>query len=305
MDKCLPEYQPLTLADRQLTEHYLALTDYRLSRYNFINLWMYNNWIPLFYCVKEDIMLCLSHYRDHYFSYMPLCAKERLPRAFELIEAMYHTCELPFIYACFEDEIADMILTRHPDFEKRPYRDSFDYIYEIERFRDFSGKKLQKKRNHLNNFYQTYPNFEYQEINENNLPAVISYTKQWYQRHQGTFLQHDEVGNLEVLQNFPALAAEGGCLLVDQKIIAFIIATYQRADTIQVNIEKASDEYRGSYQAILRELLKRKFTDVRYMNREDDLGLDNLRQAKMSYHPDILLGNYRICAKGDHVDYES
>ena len=305
MNDCLADYQPLTLADQDLVNQYLALVDYRLSRYNFINLWMYSNWIPLYFCVKEDIMMCLSHYHDHYFSYMPLCEKAKLPRAFELIEEMYHVCDLPFIYACFEDDIADMILKRHPEFEKKAYRDSFDYIYKKERFVNFSGKKLQKKRNHLNAFYQLYPDFSYQEINDLNLPAIINFTKSWYKDRQAVFLSHDEKGNMEVLRNFKELKAQGACLMINNKIIAFIIATWQGKDTVQINIEKADEAYRGSYQVILREFLLRNFKDATYMNREDDLGLENLRKAKQSYHPDVLLGNYRICEKDHHVDYES
>jgi hypothetical protein len=74
---------------------------------------------------------------------------------------------------------------------------------------------------------------------------------------------------------------------------------------MQVNIEKANSEYRGIYQALLKEFLAREFTTAKYMNREDDLGLENLRKAKLSYYPDFLIESFRICEKDHHVDYEN
>ena len=305
MNDCLSQYVLLTLADQDLINNYLKLVDYRLSRYNFLNLWMYTKWIPIYYYLEDDILMLSTLYKDHYFSYMPLCKKEKLPLAFTIIESHYEVCNLPFIYAGFQQEIADMILAKHPNFEKKAYRDSFDYIYNIDRFRNFSGKKLQKKRNHLNAFYQLYPDFIYQEINKENIEEIKVFTKKWYEKRSATFLDFDQEANFEVLNNYDSLNVKGGCLTIDGKIQAFIISSYQQKDTMQVNIEKANEEYRGIYQALLLEFLKRNFLDVTYMNREDDLGLENLRKAKKSYYPDLMIENYRICEKDHHVDYES
>ncbi len=305
MDDCLNRYTLLTLADQELINEYLQLVDYRLSHYNFLNLWMFAKWLPIYYYVENDILMLSSYYHEHYFSYMPLCRKERLPEAFDLIEAQYNECKLPFIYAGFEKEYAEMILAKHPEFELRAYRDNFDYVYEIERFRNFSGKRLQKKRNHLNFFYQNYPNFIYQEIDENNLDKVKAFVNQWYNEKTAMYLEYDQEANNIVLDNYLSLKVKGACILIDGAVQGFIIATSQGKDTMQVNIEKANNDYRGLYQVLLKEFLAREFKDALYMNREDDLGLENLRQAKLSYRPDFLIENYRICEKDHHVDYEN
>ena len=301
---CLKEYCPITLEDQELINHYLALTDYRLSRYNFLNLWMYQKWLPVHYYQKDDILLLSTFYKHHYFSYMPLCKKEKLKEAFTLVESLYSECGLPFIYAGFENDIADMILDRHPDFEKKAYPSSFDYIYDIKRFQNFSGKKLQKKRNHLNAFYNNYPDFVYQNINEGNLNEIKKFCEKWYSKHEGTFLEHDKEANFSVLDAFFKLNVKGGCLLINGEIKAFIITSLQNNDTMQVNIEKADESYRGIYQALLKEFLRDNYLEAKFMNREDDLGLENLRKAKRSYYPEIILENYRICQKDHHADYQ-
>jgi len=303
MNSCLFGCKPLRAADRELVEQYLTLVDYRLSRYNFINLWMYGDWLPVYYALKNEIMVLLTFYKEHYFADMPLCRKEKINEAFDMIEAIFAEEKQPFVYAGFEEAMADEILKRHPDFEKRPYRDSFDYIYQLERFRNFTGKRLQKKRNHLNAFYRLYPDFEYRDIEAVDGEELRLFVEDWYSTRSGELLAYDKVGNLEVLANYDKLNACGGCLLIDGKISAFIIASLQGQDTMQVNIEKANESYRGIYQALLREFLRYHFKDAIYMNREDDLGLDNLRHAKLSYSPDLLLANYRICEKDYHAGY--
>jgi len=302
MDDCLNQYRPLTLADQDLINQYLSLVDYRLSNYNFLNLWMYTKWLPVYYYQQDDILFLSSYYGGHYFSFMPLCKKDKLLTAFSLIESHYQACGLPFIYAAFQQEYADLVLSRHDDFEKRAYRENFDYIYDISRFRNFGGKKLQKKRNHLNAFYQNYPNFVYQEIAPNNIDKVRTFVENWYSKKEAIYLDYDQEANNLVLDNYSQLAIKGACILIEDEVQGFIISSWQGKDTMQVNIEKANNDYRGIYQVLLKEFLAREFKTAQYMNREDDLGLENLRKAKLSYRPDLLLENYRVCLKDHHVD---
>ena len=304
IEDCLTQFVPLTLSDQEHINGFLKLTDYRLSRYNFLNLWMYSKWIPIYYRQHDDILLLSSYYHGHYFAYMPLCRKEKLEQAFSLIEEHFSTCALPMIYACFEDEYTDYILKNHPSFEKKAYRDSSDYLYEVARFRTFGGKKLQKKRNHLNAFYGLYPDYQYQEISPENIEQVKDFVSKWYNRKTAEFLDYDQEANYEVLNNYFALDCQGACIIIDKQVRGFIIATRQHGDTVQINIEKGDEEHRGIYQALLKEFLNRNYPEAIYMNREDDLGLENLRKAKLSYYPDLIIDNYRVCEKDLHVDYE-
>ena len=50
-------------------------------------------------------------------------------------------------------------------------RDHADYIYLRESLAALSGKKLQAKRNHVNRFKALYPDYRYEELTDEWVPA--------------------------------------------------------------------------------------------------------------------------------------
>ena len=75
---------------------------------------------------------------------------------------------------------------------------------------------------------------------------------------------------------------------------AFIIGSHSSISMGQINVEKASPSVRGCYQAILKEYIERHLTTRKYLNREDDMGLETLRHAKQAYHPCMMIKKYRL-----------
>lgn len=295
MGTCFKNYHRLTLKDMALVQRYLKLANYRLSRYNFLSLWMYSNWIPVYIYDTGKFLLITTYYQGDYYALMPLCRPEDFNEALEHIIDAYACVNLPLIFVGVTKEWAEVISQRLPQLKVEASRDFFDYVYLAERFRTFGGKRLQKKRNHLNAFYQLYPNFELQPINEDNIIAVEAFMRQWFKDHSGQYLEYDEAANLLVLDHYFELPVKGACMMIDGQVQGYIIATELGASGVQINIEKANDhEFRGIYQALLKEFLNREFLDATEMNREDDIGLENLRKAKLAYHPDELLENYQI-----------
>ena len=90
---------------------------------------------------------------------------------------------------------------------------------------------------------------------------------------------------------------EVGGIFIDEQMEAFIIASRLKHSTIQIHVEKANKEIRGLYPAILKELLEHHFPDEKYVNREEDMGLENLRKSKQSLHPLKMIHKYCIYEK--------
>ena len=85
------------------------------------------------------------------------------------------------------------------------------------------------------------------------------------------------------------------CIYIDGKMEAFTLGTYLKTEkTVYVHVEKANPEIRGLYPFINQQFLIKCFPDARYVNREDDMGLEGLRKAKMSYNPEFLVEKYTI-----------
>lgn len=174
-------------------------------------------------------------------------------------------------------------------------RGSFDYVYNIDDLADLKGRKFQKKRNHLNRFRSLYPNWRVESITPVNLPAVMEMAEEWYRVRQ----EHDPQGDFHLekkalnraFRYFECLQMDGLVLLDGDRILAFSMASPLSEDTMDVHFEKALEDVDGAYTAINQAFaayLREKYPTLRYLDREEDMGLEGLRKAKLSYCPDHL-----------------
>ena len=171
-------------------------------------------------------------------------------------------------------------------------RDNFDYLYLREDLAKLSGKKYHKKKNHVNSFLNTYPDHEQRPMNAALVPAAIEVLDRW---RENTVLQNDGdyKAAKEALDLFDSLPLKGSVFFVNGKPAAYCLGeSIARGRMFAVHFEKAVDEYRGIYQYINNAFalsLPRFFTLI---NREQDLGDEGLRQAKMTYRPCDFVKKY-------------
>ena len=162
-------------------------------------------------------------------------------------------------------------------------RDSADYIYERVHLAELSGKKYHAKRNHISRFLRTYPNYEVSELHPGNFDDALAVAERWQEGAEDT----GELSLIrEAFEHFDELGLFGLALYVDQRPAAMCIASEINDCVCDVHFEKAV-EFDGAYAVINNEFAKR-FDKYTLINREEDMGLEGLRKAKLSYHPDIL-----------------
>ena len=185
-----------------------------------------------------------------------------------------------------------------------PDRDSFDYIYSIDALAELKGKKLQRKRNHCNRFRLLRPNCTVLPITDENTPLALSMVEAWYTEKKAADPTADfhleQAAVTKALQHRQALGMEGLVLMDKDRPIAMTMGSRLSGNTFDVHFEKALVGYDGAYAFINREFaryLKEKYPDVKWLNREDDLGLEGLRKAKLSYCPDRLVEKSWACLK--------
>jgi hypothetical protein len=97
--------------------------------------------------------------------------------------------------------------------------------------------------------------------------------------------------------NFKELKLVGGLLRIDGEVVAFTIGEPLNSTTFVVHVEKAYSEIQGAYPMINQQFVIHECEDYEYVNREEDLGEEGLRKAKMSYYPEIILDKYRAIYK--------
>lgn len=177
-------------------------------------------------------------------------------------------------------------------FHIRVDRDSFDYVYDINDLADLKGRKYQRKRNHYNRFRAAHPDCRLLPLNESTMEDAQIMVDGWYRERmrsdpQGDYLL-ENLAMARAFRHFRQLELVG-CLLEDNgEVLAVSIASRLSNDTFNIHFEKAREDVDGAYTAINCEFaryLREKYPETVFLNREDDLGLEGLRKAKLSYLP--------------------
>lgn len=184
-------------------------------------------------------------------------------------------------------------------------RDYADYIYLRSDLSTLKGKKFQAKRNHINKFRNTYPNYEYSPITPERIQECLQLEAEWCKVNHCD--QQEGTGNerralIYALHHFDELGLMGGILHADGKIVAFTFGMPINKETFGVHVEKADTNVDGAYAMINYEFANRIPEQYIYINREEDLGLEGLRRAKLSYQPETILEKYMTCLKEQPVE---
>ncbi len=222
-------------------------------------------------------------------------------KALSAIIEKYRGSDRPLKLTALEEEQKAELESLCPgEFEFTPVRDFADYLYTVDKLADLAGKKLHGKRNHIHRFTEAYSDWSYETMNEGNIGECLEMDKIWYGENSGFPGQDSYVGDNEALHvcldNFSYLGLEGGIVRAHGRIVAFAVGSPMVGrDTYDIHFEKAFAEVNGAYNIINREFarwIRLNHPEVKYINREDDVGLEGLRRAKESYQPDILLMKY-------------
>ena len=178
-------------------------------------------------------------------------------------------------------------------------RDFFDYVYDINDLADLRGRKFQSKRNHFNRFCLEHPDHQVVPITCDLMPQVQEFVEDWYARRRERNPQGDYLlENLAMTRTFNhcgQIGMEGIAIMDGGEILALTLASRLSEDTFDVHFEKALDTVPGAYNAVncqFARYLRLKYPEVKYLNREDDMGLPGLREAKLSYRPHHLVEKY-------------
>ena len=177
-----------------------------------------------------------------------------------------------------------------------------DYIYYRESLAQLTGKKLQPKRNHINKFIKSYPNFEYVALTPEVFQECLGLVERWHQQKGeeiiGRLTPSEELNALQfAFEHWEELSGQGGALKVDGQLIAFTYGAPINYDTFDICVEKADVAYDGAFSMINREFARSLPSQYLYVNREEDLGIEGLRKAKTSYQPAFLLHKHTVTLK--------
>lgn len=169
-------------------------------------------------------------------------------------------------------------------------RDLFDYFYKVSDLSELKGRKYHQKRNHISYFEKNY-NWKYEKIDSGNIDDCLKMNEKWQTLNSdkvGTGIHLEETAIKRAFDNYSQLGFVGGLIRVDGEVVAFTLGEEMTQDCFCVHFEKAYADMRGAYAILNREFVRNELQDYYFVNREEDMGIEGLRKAKMSYHPCMI-----------------
>lgn len=170
-----------------------------------------------------------------------------------------------------------------------------DYIYEAEKLATLSGKALHKKKNRFNKFVKSNPDYSFEKLTDENVEELREFYLGFLEENptNDARLNAEAIIIKKALDEFSLLGLDGGILKVENKIVAFALGE-KIGDTLYVHFEKANRSIDGCYEAMNRLFAENFKRDVKFVDREEDMGDEGLKRAKNAYNPLFLVDKYEV-----------
>jgi len=283
-------FRPVTIADRDWVTDRMRCANFRGSDYTFPNLF---NWAEVYnICIAEfDRLLIVRSGRSAYSYLFPMGEGDVRP-ALEEIAQMSRELGHPLTHYNLPRAAMEALDALYPGrFTFREQRNNFDYIYTRESLMTLAGKKLHGKRNHIARFKEHYPDWSYEPITAQNIGEAREMSEEWCIQNgcgASDSLSRESCAVRRAFAHFEEEGLSGGLLRAGGRVVAFSMGSPITDDTFDVHIEKAFSDVQGAYPMINQQFVLHAMEGYTYVNREDDVGDEGLRRAKLSYHPAFL-----------------
>lgn len=302
------KFKKITAADAGQLAPYHTLRENNTCDSVFMGEYLWKDYFDIRYAVSEETKAL--HYilkvNDKDYAAVPYCSEENLKAAFEEIKAYFHEVLGSKLQINLADEKSmELLKLSEEEYQITELRDAEDYLYDAQALKKLSGKKLHKKKNHINAFLREQEGrYEYRRLSCSDGPEVWSFLKNWKTKKDDEYaslpeeekeLDGELLGIQEVLNHCSVLDMRMAGVFLNDKLEAFTMGSYnERLKMAVIHIEKANPEIRGLYPFINQQFLIREYEDALLVNREDDVGIETLRQAKLSYAPIGMAKKFRI-----------
>lgn len=303
------DWRDITLEDKARIEEKICASGCHGADYGFANLFIWRK------AYRPKIAFC----DDRLLVGMPQWNVYAYPKgdgeirnSIELLLDEAHSLGSKLRIRGLTDKTLEEFLPLYGDrFEIIEDRDNADYIYTSAKLCDLLGRHLSSKRNHIKHFERNGP-WEFHKIAAGSCGVFTScedgtcgrlssiaeakaFVDEFYKEKNDPDLA-DEAGAIEeMFEHYETLGFLGGMLYQNGEPVAFTAGTKLDDEVFDTHFEKALPGVEGAYTMVNREfarLVRAEYPDITAFNREEDMGIEGLRKAKLSYHPDILLMKY-------------
>jgi hypothetical protein len=292
-----PMFVPLELKDQEVFQTFFSAYRPEISELTFTNLFIWRSHYKFQWSIYRDWLVIISVEGEYgTFAIEPIGPSPR-----------YEITRLVLEWMRDEKNVKNSRIERADNriveevrgingISVEPTRDHFDYVYLRDDLVKLGGNRYRSKRNHINQLVRAY-SYRYEQLAPDHINDCIAVQEKWclLRRCEDDM---DLIGEWdavkEILRCYMNLNVQGAVITIENKVVAFTIGQMLNENTAVIHIEKADPEIPGLYPVINQQFCENNWQGVRYINREQDLGIPGLREAKLSYYPDHMVNKFRI-----------
>jgi len=292
------DFKPLELSDRDSIVEIFSKYPPVISEYTFSNLFIWRKKNNTRTLILNDGAFFIMSFNSYDFLLPPAGFKDYHEAWMELIDLFLSDKSIKGIIKIPEK---DIFLPCFKDFIVKEDRDHFDYVYKTEDFATLKGRRYDGKRWLIKKFIESVPHETMLYDPELHMEDSILLARKW---ETLKISQHPEnlegykaetEALIEYLHNFASLHCCGMIIISSGKVIAFSFGEKLNPETFVIHFEKADPSYPGIYQAMSHLFVKNLVSGhFNFINREQDMGIEGLRNAKMSWHPYTFIKKFKI-----------
>ncbi len=287
--KSYPEFEPLAREHKEVFDRNLRQYPPEISDLTFTNLYSWRRAFRFAVATFADFLIIRAESEEGTAFLDPVGGgdkKETIKRILKDSSAMF--ARVPgTTSALFE---RDETVALEPD------RDGSDYLYRLSDLVSLAGRKYDGKRNLIRKFRSEY-SYQYEPLAGENVTESLKFEERWCtikdcDGEEG--LRNEREAVREMLANYSGFGLTGCLLRIAGAIAGIAFGERLNPDTFVVHVLKADPEIPGLYQTLMNEFLSRLGDAYEYVNLEEDLGIEGLRKAKLSYHPTRMIEKYTL-----------
>jgi len=288
------KWKEVKLEDRDKINSQICASGCHGADYSFANLYMWRaEYKPQIFFTENRLLVGMLE--DNVYAY-PKGAGDVRPSMDLLLEEAHARGEKLVIRGLTDKTLDEFLPIYGDQFRIEEDRDNADYIYAADKLCNLPGRHLASKRNHINKFERN-GEWELRRVvsDDGSIGEARKFLAKFYEEKEDPDLAAEAVAIGELFDNFKALDARAALLYQKGEPVAFTAGTKLDEEVFDTHFEKALPDVDGAYTMINREFARMivdEFPEIGAFNREEDMGLEGLRKAKLSYHPDILLMKY-------------
>lgn len=287
-----PLFRVLKKEDKPLFDEAFSRNPPEISEFTFTNLYTWREIYDIRVCALDGMLILRSDGKGAGRFFPPVGASDPKPVIEKVLE------DSGGLFMRVPEDIKSLF-DNDKRFSIEPDTDNSDYLFKTQDLILLKGRKYDGKRNFIKKFKSAHK-YEYIKLGESNVKECLEFEDRWCSIKDcvGSKGLNDERRAVEkIIENFSSFKLTGGAIRIEKSICAVAVGEKLNAGTFVMHILKADPNITGLYQTIFNEFLSYEARGFKYINLEQDLGLEGLRKFKLSYQPSGMIKKYNLRLK--------